>query len=324
MNGIFTISLDLELHWGVFDKRDRQNREAWYKNTLQLIPLMLQLFAKYNVHVTWAAVGGLFAKDEAEWKELKPSIEPQYANKKYSTYDWVKQNSLGSDYRWAHFAPETIQAILEYPGQELGTHTFGHYYCMEDGKNPEAFKEDLIAAKRAALRFNKNLISLVFPRNQFNSNFLKSCYEVGIRTVRSNPANWFWTPVADGDSTFLRKIFRTGDVFVPIAEHTSYPLSKIRVIADEPLQLAASRLFRAWHPNFAYGNKLRLHRIIKELQTAAAANECYHLWWHPENFGNYPKENMADLQIILEEYKKCSNKYGMDSWNMAEYAAHLL
>ncbi|MEP6513571.1 MAG: polysaccharide deacetylase family protein [Parafilimonas sp.] len=324
MNGIFTISLDLELHWGVFDKRDRQSRAACYKNTLQLIPKMLQLFTKYNVHVTWAAVGGLFAKDEEEWRELKPVIEPEYKSKKCSAYEWVKHNSLGSEYCWAHFAPEIIKTILEYSGQELGTHTFSHYYCMEDGKNPEAFREDLKAAKKAALKFNNHPVSLVFPRNQFNSHFLKTCYEAGIRTVRSNPANWFWTPVADSNSTLLRKIFRTGDTFIPIADCTSYPLSSIQIIAGEPLQLPACRLFRSWQPNFRYGNKLRLRRIIKEMQNAAASNECYHLWWHPENFGDYPKENMEDLEIILEEYRKCKDKYGMKSWNMREYAEHLL
>jgi peptidoglycan/xylan/chitin deacetylase (PgdA/CDA1 family) len=64
MQGIFTISLDFELHWGVFDKRDRQAREACYKNTLRAVPQMLELFAKYDVHVTWATVGSLFAANK--------------------------------------------------------------------------------------------------------------------------------------------------------------------------------------------------------------------------------------------------------------------
>ena len=49
MQGIFTISLDFELHWGVFDKRDRQVREACYKNTLRIVPQMLELFGKWSI-----------------------------------------------------------------------------------------------------------------------------------------------------------------------------------------------------------------------------------------------------------------------------------
>ena len=38
MEGVFTISLDYELHWGVFDKRDRTARRKVYENTLALVP----------------------------------------------------------------------------------------------------------------------------------------------------------------------------------------------------------------------------------------------------------------------------------------------
>ena len=46
MEGIFTVSLDFELHWGVFDKKDREARMTCYRNTLALIPQMLQMFTK--------------------------------------------------------------------------------------------------------------------------------------------------------------------------------------------------------------------------------------------------------------------------------------
>jgi hypothetical protein len=33
------------------------------------------------------------------------------------------------------------------------------------------------------------LKSLVFPRNQYNSDYLKTCEELGINTIRTNPSN---------------------------------------------------------------------------------------------------------------------------------------
>lgn len=324
MEGIFTISLDFELHWGVFDKRDRADRTTCYQNTLALVPQMLQLFAQYDVHVTWATVGSLFAQDKQEWNALKPQQQPHYLNEAYSAYQWVDKHDLPEQYHCAHFAPAEVASILQYPGQELATHTFSHYYCLEGLKGADAFEADLKSAKKAAAKFNNQPVSLVFPRNQFNPHSLQTCYAAGIKTVRSNPNMWFWSPIPDKGSNIARKVFRTGDAYVPMGiTRTSYPLSSINVAKGEPLQLPASRLLRPWSPKYKLANKLGLRRVVQELQTAAKKGECYHLWWHPENFGDYPKENMHHLQLILEQYKKLKSRYGMQSWSMGEYATHL-
>jgi len=323
MAGVFTISLDFELHWGVFDKKDRDARKHCYQNTLKLVPRLLNLFSQYDVHVTWATVGSLFAANRKEWEQLKPAIEPSYVNEIYSPYKWVANHGLEDTYAWAHFAPEEVKMILQYPGQELGTHTFSHYYCVEPQHTDGAFRADLQAAKEAARKFNAKMNSLVFPRNQFNKEYLRICFEEGIEVVRSNPNNWFWTPVANDGNSLIRKVFRTGDGYIKMGNRTSYPLHSIIVNNNEPIQLPASRLLRSWSPSYSITNKLRLRRLINEMQDAARHKECYHLWWHPENFGDHPEENMADLLIILEAYALCKKKYGMQSWNMGEYAHRL-
>jgi peptidoglycan/xylan/chitin deacetylase (PgdA/CDA1 family) len=325
MNGIFTVSLDFELHWGVFDKKDRQSREACYRNTLQLVPRMLELFSQYDVHVTWATVGALFADNQQEFDIFKPVIEPAYAVDAYSAYKWVRQHGMPDEYHWAHFAPEAIAKILQYPGQELATHTFSHYYCLEQQFESRAFAADLQAARKAAAKFNAKLTSLVFPRNQFNPEYLKICWENGIKTVRSNPSDWFWKPVNDKGSNLVRKVVRTADAYVQVgSKRTSYPLSSIAVTPGEPLQLPASRFLRPWSNKYKFANGLRLRRLCQELRMAAENKECFHLWWHPENFGDYPEQNMQNLQLLLQYYKKCKDKYGMTSWNMDEYAEHLI
>lgn len=319
MQGIFTISLDYELHWGVFDKRDREQRKVCYRNTQDIIPRLLALFTQYDVHVTWATVGSMFAGDKAEWEKLKPKHLPDYTQEKYSAYKWVETNGISKEDEWVHFAPDSIKLIQQYPGQELGTHTFGHYYCIEPKDKPEAFAADLDSVNLAAGAFNANMVSLVFPRNQFNSDYLKICYDKGIRAVRSNPDNWFWTPIPDDQSSIMRVLFRTGDAYFQAGKRTSYPLSSIKIIKGEPLQLPASRLLRAWSAKYPLTNKLRLRRILHEMRTAAKKNECYHLWWHPENYGYFPEESLVELEIILNEYSVLKNKYGMTSWNMGEY-----
>jgi peptidoglycan/xylan/chitin deacetylase (PgdA/CDA1 family) len=320
MPGIFTISLDFELHWGVFDKKERESRETIYRNTLALIPRMLELFAAYEVHVTWATVASVMAQDQQEWERWKPAVEPDYLEGKYSAYQWVQQNGLPAHYNWAHFAPETVRKIVQYPGQELGTHTFSHYYCLEKQHAQGAFAADLKAAIQVASTFHQPPVSLVFPRNQFNKDYLAVCYAYGIKVVRTNPACRFWNPVNEKDTPIFRKLVRTADAYLPMGRtRTSYPLSAIQVIPGEPLQLRASRFLRAWEP-YPVADLLKWRRLCSELRAAAKHNECYHLWWHPENFGSHPEENLKSLQMLLQHYRQCKNKYGMLSWNMGEYA----
>ncbi|MBY0535085.1 MAG: polysaccharide deacetylase family protein [Chitinophagaceae bacterium] len=325
MSGIFTISLDFELHWGVFDKKDRNQRETCYRNTLNLVPRMLEAFAKYDVHVTWATVGSMFVNNESEWNAIKPKVEPEYEIEKYSAYDFARKNGLAEGYRWAHFAPDMVAEILKYPGQELGTHTFSHYYCLEKQRNNDAFNADLMAAARASAPYNTPMLSLVFPRNQFNPEYLRTCTKNGILTVRSNPSDWFWSPVTNKGANLTRKIARTLDAYVKVSSHrTSYPLSSIKITDGEPLQLPASRFLRPWRDKYQFANGLRIRRLCAEMKEAAQKNEVYHLWWHPENFGDHPEQNMQSLKVLLEQYQKLKAKYGMQSWTMGEYAQHLI
>ena len=51
---------------------------------------------------------------------------------------------------------------------------------------------------------------------------------------------------------------------------------------------------------------------------AAKRGEIYHLWWHPHNFGNHPKESMEALQEIAKWYSHLQTKFGFESVTMAD------
>ncbi|HTL10195.1 MAG TPA: hypothetical protein VL307_18095, partial [Chitinophagaceae bacterium] len=254
-----------------------------------------------------------------------PAITPHYTLPQYSPYQWVKKHGIPEAYKSSHFAPATVRKIQDAAGQELATHTFSHFYCLELQDHPLAFEADLQAAKLAAHHFNNVPRSMVFPRNQYNSQYLKRCYEQGITAVRTNPSATFWRPVTNKGAGIFRKLIRTADAYVQVSrQRSSYPLSEIVCKPGEPLQLKASRFLRPWNTKYPFVHHWLLQRICREMKIAAALGECYHLWWHPENFGDHPKENMAGLRVLLEQYKQCANRYGMQSWNMAEYASNLL
>ena len=317
--GIFCISLDFELHWGCIENKPVMNDEAmrYFSNTRKAIPQMLSLFQQHEMHVTWAIVGMLFNKNATEWKSNIPKITPAYSNKGVSTYDWIEKNGFQEEEDPFHFAPALIEKIKNTPHQEIGTHTYSHYFCLEPGQTKEQFKADLLKAIEIASSWGIELTSLVFPRNQFNDDYLSVCRELEITSVRSNPSVWYWSPASS--SGMLTKIFRTGDAYIKFDRNKSIDLQKLHQ-HQQPIQLPASRLYRPWKPSFKFQNKLKLNRILREMTVAAKKGAYYHIWWHPHNFGNHPEQCLQELKIILNHFDWLKEKYSFQSMSMNEIA----
>ncbi|MDO6390243.1 polysaccharide deacetylase family protein [Pontibacter sp. BT731] len=311
---VFTISLDFELYWGIFDKVPLVERRQYFQNTRRVIPEMLALFEQQKIKVTWATVGMLFAKDWTDWTTAIPALRPSYHNDQLSAYRLKEEFGRDGSLQDYFFAPELVELINQTPYQEIATHTFAHYYCQEVGQTVEQFRQDLQAAQGIAARQGMELQSLVFPRNQFNEAYLKVCLDEGIKTVRSNTSDWFWEQTVE--DKLSKRIFRTGDAYLPLGKRTSFPLSSLKLKEGFPLAIPASRFLRPVDGKRDILNKLRLQRILSEMTVAAKRKECYHLWWHPHNFGSYPERSMADLKVIIEHYKKQEQQYGMRSLSM--------
>jgi hypothetical protein len=188
----------------------------------------------------------------------------------------------------------------------------------------EHFRADLLAAQKAAASFGVTLRSLVFPRNQFNDDYLKVCYECGFISVRSNPVDWFWK-IDTRDEGMFKRLSRGADAYFPgFGNKNSFLLSDVKIKSGFPLCIPASRLLRPYRPKELFLNQWKIKRIKGEMTRAAENGEVYHLWWHPHNFGAYPKESMEGLINILEHFRYLHNKLGMQSCNMGELADLIL
>lgn len=312
--GNFVISLDFEFHWGAVEEWDLKLKSKCFDNTRVVIPKVLNLFKDYQIHATWATVGFLFAKNKAQLLEFCPKIRPTYKNEALLYYtlidrDEIGENEIDDPY---HFAPSLIEKIIATPGQELASHTFTHYYCNEEGQNVEQFTEDLKAAQRIAKEnFNITLDSLVFPRNQFNEAYAEAAGKTGFKVVRSNPNVWFWK----WNFSKLSPLFRAIDTLSSIS--SSLTFNKM-VRQNGVLNLPASRFLRPFSEKEKSIQGLKLRRIKSEMLYAAKNGENYHLWWHPCNFGDYPEENLMQLEEILKYYTSLKADYGFLSKTMAE------
>lgn len=314
MQGTLVISLDFELLWGVFDKVDWTKKFEYFNNTREAIPKVLQLFEKHEISCTWATVGMLYNRNWDEWNANIPDILPNYNEQKLSAYHFGKSIQSKETEKLC-FAPKLIKQIVNTPGQEIGTHTYSHYYCLEPGQEINSFKIDLEKCIQLAEKENIGLKSLVFPRNQFNNNYLEICSKLGVTNIRSNPDNWYWRDTQK--DTLAQKIFRTGDAYIG-RNNKSYKEGKR--LPTGVVSQKASRLFRP-HSGRVILDTLRLKRIKTEMETAARKNEIYHLWWHPHNFGDNPVKSLQELQELCKYYKKLQARFGMRSFNMMQIEA---
>jgi hypothetical protein len=201
--------------------------------------------------------------------------------------------------------------IIETPNQELATHTFSHYYCNEKGQTVDQFDSDLKSAQSIAkVNFGIELKSLVFPRNQFNKEYTAIAKENGIKVVRSNPNVWFWK-----NTSKYMALARAFDMLIPISKSLTFckPTTKEGV-----LELPASRFLRPYTPKENLIKNIKLNRIKSEMTYAAKNGKCYHLWWHPHNFGYSLPENMWILEDIIKHFNYLHSNFNFQSKNMIE------
>ena len=318
-NGALVISLDFELVWGIFDVVDYTTKEDYFNNTRRIIPKILSAFHDNDIHATWAVVGMLFNKDWEEWVQNKPNKTPQYKEPSLSAYNFAEKlvKSVNKDF---FFAPDLIKIISRTKGQEIATHTYSHYYCLEPGQNVKSFQQDLEQAIAVASEFGINLKSLVFPRNQVEPDYLEVCKAKGIVNVRVNPDAWYWRNKTA--TSITNKVARTGDVYLPFGKKT-YKKEELKKQQELPLQHKASRFLRP-HEDNNFLRQLKLRRIKHEMMKAALYGEIYHLWWHPHNFGDKPEQNLNDLNSILSYFSELRDRYNFKSLNMQELGEKVL
>ena len=320
MPGIFTVSLDLELYWGVRDARSLQDYERNLRGEREAIRGMLGLFEEHGIHATWATLGFLFFKNVDELRQNLPEVLPDYRHGPLSSYRYIEDHAWGGDDHY-HFAPEMIELIRQYDGQEIGTHTFSHYYCLEDGQTIESFRADLQAAVAAARAQGIPVTSLVFPRNQGNPDYLPVLEELGIACYRGNESAPFYTPKNQREQNLLVRATRLIDAYVNLSGYNTYTLEECA--RTRPFNIPSSRFLRPYSHRLALLEGLRMRRIKRAMEQAAAENRLFHLWWHPHNFGADIERNLACLREVLGYYGHLRRVHGMQSLNMGEIASML-
>lgn len=313
--GKFVISLDFELYWGMFDRVSIADYGDNIKGERVAIPMTLEVFRKYNLHATWALVGMATFNNSDDLRAAFPSMVPTYTDQNLSSYRHFESGVVGKDETIDpyHHGADLVHQIMETPYQEIGSHTFSHYYCLEPGQTKEQFAADLDAEARL---FPAR--SIVFPRNQVNPLYLPLCKERGIHSYRGTEEHYLYAPRPQDEETFFIRGTRLVDHYLPISGHNTYPLS---VVMEQGMaNVRASRFLRPYSETLSLFESVRIARIKESMTHAAKHNEIFHLWWHPHNFGTHVDKNIPLFIEIAEHYQTLNREYGMESASMGEIA----
>ncbi len=316
--GTLVISLDFELNWGVRDWIDLDSYRANLLGVRTALPRLLEMFAEYGIHATWATVGFLFFDEKEDLLAGLPRLRPRYADTSKCPYTALAMVGKDEAQDPFHFGWSLLQQIQQAGGQEIASHTFSHYFCFERGQDAATFREDLAAAVNAGARRGIALESLVFPRNEVRADYLPLCAQQGIKAYRGTPRSWLYRPRAARDETVIRRALRLLDAYVPLTgQNTHCPDA---VAAALPRNVPASRFLRPYDARMGRLDQLKVNRVCNELSAAASAGGLYHLWWHPHNFGIHQDENFDMLRHILRHFAELREAHGMQSLTMRDAA----
>lgn len=313
--GLFVISLDFELFWGIRDKFDFDQYGANVLGVWQVIPKMLDLYNRYDIHATFATVGAMFSKDLADLNRFLPSLKPSYEDENLSPYYGYIEESNHNNPQY-YFGWELVEMVKNDPKHEIGTHTFSHYYGLEPNQTLAEFEADLDAAIKIASDRGIELKTLVFPRHQINPAYLNILNQKGINIYRETEKAWYHSAARGADESILKRGFRYLDYFVGYGNMHCQNLEEIK--KGDLYAIRASRWLRPFKPSESKFDRLKINRIKNQMSYAAQKGKIFHLWFHPHDIGINQTINFEMLEEILAHYKKLQTQYGMQSMNMSE------
>lgn len=314
--GSLVISLDFELIWGILDHDNPMDYKDNIEGVWEVVPQMLRLFEKHRIHATWGVVGLVANRDMAECRTNVPELMPSYENKRLSAYAHFGELEK-HDVKYV-CAPKLIERIADAENQEIGSHTYSHYYCVARGQSEDEFRSDLQKAREALASYGVCVKSLIFPRNQVNVEYLDTVRMGGFANYRGTEKMWIYSAKDSKKSNeWIRRLLRLLDSYICISGHNCYDYSEIPD-GHGINNVRSSRFFRPYIRLLHILEPLRMRRIKGQMKYAAMHHRVFHMWWHPHNFGINRKENFRNLVEILEYYEVLKKRYGMRSLNMGE------
>jgi peptidoglycan/xylan/chitin deacetylase (PgdA/CDA1 family) len=320
------VSIDVELRWGLRDlvPVDGGSYRQHLLGARLALPRLLDVLESYGVRATWAVVGFLMAgsREELLAHAPPPDLRPVYSDARLDPYGDA-MHVIGRDEAAdpLHFGASLVEQIRARPAQEIASHTFSHYYCLEPGQKRAAFAADLAAARAIAAARGLRLSSIVLPRGQLSPAYAPLMRDAGFSALRGQQGGWLYRPATD--SAYRAPLRRAARLVDAYTGATGPHLLEWERMRDHgaPCDVPASMFLRPYRHGLRHLDGLRLLHIRRALRAAAASGRLFHLWWHLHNVGRDTDQNIGFLRAVLDTFAECRERHGMQSLPMREVAS---
>lgn len=274
--GVFTISIDVELHWGRHD-RDWRQYEPAVKTSRSIIKDILELLEEYNIGATWAVVGHLFLDSCKTKRGIKhPEITPPH----HAWHpDWFANDPCSSrrlDPGW--YGRDIVRMIKKYPRQEIACHSFSHAIFGDRGCSRQCAESEVNACVALAKKEGVRLSSFVFPRNRIGH--LDVLKEYGFTAYRGPESP---------------KLIQLSHFLSPFPPPVSNPIDHGGILEIPPsMQFVPAVRFGRFIPNW-----LILKKAMWGIERAIDEKKIFHLWLHPEYLYWRQRDKISLLERII-------------------------
>lgn len=309
--GAFALSIDTELAWGCFDRSDRDARFVLESRSREVVPALLELFARYEISATWAIVGHLFLDGCPVVDGGRP--HPELPRPRY---DWYRQDWFGLDpggpappnSLWC--APDLVTMIAAAtPRQEIASHSFSHLVYGDSGCPVDAADADLAACVSAARTRGMRLMSFVYPRNVVGHVELLARH--GFECYRGEDPAWF--------SRLPGPLRRLGHYVDDLLARPPPTVSPQR--QRDVWNIPGSMLFQGSDGlRRLIPDRARTRRCLAGLRRAIERQEIFHLWFHPVNFATRTTAMLRVFEPVLAAAAEARAAGRLDVLTMADAA----
>jgi len=282
--GKLTISIDLELAWGVWDTLTPEDLRMSETAERPICAALIELLDRYEVPATWAVVAALLDENSAKSRP-------------------------GSKACW--YAPDIIDRLVHAKvAHDIGSHGGKHIYFRDV---PAAEAQEDLDFMRAVHRANGlPHKSFVFPRDAVGH--LDLVAQAGLRTFRGPTIGWFRSARHLG--RMVERAANLADKLLPIppAPVAAEKRGALVNIPGSMLLLGRNGARRFILPAVS---RAKLHM---GLSGARRTGSVFHLWFHPSNFYYRRDEQLATLAWFLDNAASEAGRGRIEIRTMSSYA----
>jgi hypothetical protein len=259
--GKLTISIDLELAWGVWDHLTQDDLHRAACDERPICAALIELFDRYHVPATWAVVAAL-----------------------------LDEKSVRTGPKEAWFAPDIVERVMRAKaGHEIGTHSGRHIYF--DVASAVQARDDLEYARQIHRAHGLAFDSFVFPRAA--AGHFDVVAAVGLKVC--NFADVGWVERARALGCGPAKAANLVDKLLPIPPRAAMLEQRGPLIhIPRSMPLMGRNGLRCLVLPAVTQTKMR-----QGLAAAQGTGGIFHLWFHPSNFYFRTEEQFATLASFL-------------------------